>query len=790
MSRHARKNVKDHKDREYNRHDRDHEKYERHEKDEECEKTKKHCEKVYKQCVKNQSVLNSTIRDLEVTNINVIGSSNGNTGGTGATGECGPTGPVLGGLNVNAVNTQNLFINNKLFPTSIIPFKISGTTTIVGTNQGICPQDCPPATPCTPTGGFFALGNSFSGKVTFCNVDSLRLNLANLVLSNDDDFALEIINCNQVFIYGGSIDSLNATAVRVSCSTDVTFKHINTTDSSSALLIEDSANVQVVEWHLQRLTDFAFRFIRSNYIQFTGLDINQIGAYASPSLISGENSDMIFINNCAFYDINSTDATGTKSIISMDLCFDVKISHISILRTFFTSAENSDVNVYHVYFQNSGSLVLGSFIIDGDALIASGTSAAAMSCLRLENCNNVFMAHHLMTDNYVQGDENAASLSFQAVSALNVETMTMNSSKICTNFVNGGGVNTAISVRAFYGEEEAGPAGTFRSGNWFLSGNICNQSYVEFEGFLPNASVYGFEIENVSSTIVLQNCSSNNNGNDRNNLGFAGGFRVVGVLPDNNTNTNININHCAANQNNSNNEQGQTTGFLSTYSNTLIINSEAISNTAGGECYGFLLPGLSAETETFQLTVSLFNCTANTNFSTNGAAYGLYAGAVDLGEGLTMGVQTLAIKKCTFSANGPPIGSNPPNPGYGIYMNQVVVSSLIGNLLNSNNFGLYIEGGNTNSILCNSALYNDYGFTVVNSPDSLFEKNIAQSNTIGYSDNTAGGNTYYTNKSVSDGTPYLMTGFTIPHFRYNKATGTFTFVSGEPTLNAFTNLSS
>lgn len=782
MSRHQRRDRKEHKDR-------DHKGCE-----DACEKTIKECEKIYKQCVKNQSVRQSTIQDLEVTNINVIGGNNG-TGASGATGTCGPTGTNLGGLNVNAINTRDLYINNKLFPTSIIPFKISGPTVIVGTNQGICPGECPTASPCTPQGGLFALGNSFSGKVVFCNVDSLQLNLANLVLSNDDDFALELINCNQVFIYGGAINSLSSTAIRVSCCTDVTFKHINTTDSASALLIERSSNIKLWDWHLQRLTDFAFKFLNSNYIQFTQLDINQIGAYASPSLISGSNSDMIFINNCAFYDINSDNAQGNKSIISMDLCFDVKISHISILRTFFTGVQGVDVNVYHVYFQNSGSLILGSFIIDGDGLTTTGASRAELSCLRLENCNNVFMAHHLMTDNYIQGDENAARLRLLAVSVRNVETMTMNSSKICTNYAFGGGVNTIISVRAFFGEETDDPQ-AFLSGNWFLSGNICNQSYIDHEGFLPSSSVYGFDINRASSTIVIQNCSSNNNGNYlgatgayqfRNNLNEVGGFRVATLKPDGN---NININHCASNQNRAHDELGRAFGFVSTYSNTMITNSESIGNEAGRECIGFFLPGVPNTTTPKQQTVSLFNCTANTNRSVNSIACGVYAGVNNFVPNPSSGVSTLAIKKCTFTSNGPKVGSNPPNPGYGIYMNKVQVSSLIGNLLNSNNFGLYIDGGNTHSIVSNSTLFNDSGFTTVNAPCSLFEKNIAQNNDVGYTDNTSGGNTYYTNKSVCDTLPYNMIGFTIPHFRLNKATGVFTYVSGDPTLNAFTNLSS
>lgn len=709
--------------------------------------------------VERETIERLTVAQAQVGTLTVVGS-----------------GGQPGELNVSTINTRDLFINNKLFPTSIIPFKISGPTVIVGTNGACQGGDCPPATPGTPNGGLFVLGNSFTGKVTFCGVEGLNLNLANLVLDNPDDFALEFINCNNVLVYNGAVNSANGVAVRVSCCSDVTFKRLNTTDSAGALFIENSLNVRIKYWYMAGITNRAIEFVGSRYLDFHFLDINNVVSIASTSLIQGSNSDMIFINNCAFYNINLVSALGLKSILAMDTCFDVKVSHISILGTSVEAVPNTDLTVYFVYFTNCGSMVLGSFIIDGDRVSVSGTGSATFSCLRMEECNNVFTAHFLMTDNFVSSSGPAPRLTFQAISVRNVETFTLNGSKINTNYVEVADDATVASVRSFYGEEVF--VGQLRAGNWYLSGNICNQHYVFSPTSTPvQASAYGFEVVNVSSTVVFQNSSSNNNGNQQNNLTEAGGFKVTAVDAANNTQTNINFFHCASNQNNSNSVIGTTAGFTSTYSNTIISGCEAISNTAGGECYGLLLHGLNSVS---QLTVSLFKCTASTNFSFTANAYGVYAGTL----GTNARVETLVIKSSTFSANGGAVG------GYGVYLSEVVVSSIMTTLMNQNNFGLYIDGGSANEIKSNSALNNNIGIQVNESPDSILDKNICQSNDVGFADNTVTGNTYYANKSVSNTVSFDTVGFVIPLFAYNKLAGTFSFVSGEPTLNAFTNLSS
>lgn len=708
--------------------------------------------------VESQTVERLTAEEANVNVLNVVGSVPGEQGV----------------LNVSSIRTQDLFINNKLFPTSIIPFKISSTSVIVGPG-GSCAGSCGPATPGTPTGGKFVLGNSFQGKITFCGVNGVILDLVGLVLSNDNDFALEFINCRQVYVFGGSINSANATAVRVSCCSDVTFSNLNTSNSARALFIEDTLDVKIQNWYMANIASTAIVVTRSRYMRFGGLDVNNITSMNERSLLDFFQSDMIFINNCVFYNIAITEAASSKSVIRMEECFDVKVSHISILSTSITGAADQDLMVALVYFQSCGSLVLGSFIIDGDRVVSTGTGDAIFYGLLLQETNNVFMAHHLMTDNQVIGGANASKLEFAGVGAIDVETMTMNSSKICTNYAQGGNADeTAVKVRSFFGAERF--TGLLRSGNWYLSGNICNQNYINSDSFYASSTVYGFDLENVSFTVVFQKCSANNSGNALNSVAIAGGFRVQGIDAANNVNTNINFFGCAANQCKSNDEAGSTVAFYSSYSNTMIVNCEANSNMAGADCVGFFLPGLQGSS---QSTVSVFNCTANTNKSATQSAYGVFAGNDVAGS-----VSTVVIKKCTFSAN------TGVTTGYGVLLKGVAVSSLIGNLINQNDCGLCLEESSAASVESNSFLNNTTGVDVKESADSIFEKNISQSNTVGYTDNTPGGNTYYSNKSVSNTTAFNMVGFTIPLFALNKATGTFTFVSGEPTLGSYTNLSS
>jgi hypothetical protein len=740
-----------------------------------CDHRDKHknCEKLNRQNVKRQCVDKSHVKSIFAETVDV-------------------SGPNGGVLNVDTVNTDQIFIDNKLFPTSIIPYKINGPSTFVGSHSPIpppcsaCNITCPSPTPGTPSSGLFALGQSFKGKVTFCGIQGMQLNLAGLTLENDDDFALEFINCNQVYVFGGTVKSKNNTAIHVVCSANVTFKSINTTNSNGAMSVESSYDIKIANWYMDNITGFAFDIQCSDYLRCSGLDINNIGSYTSDSLFSVNNCQMIFINNCTFYNINYTSTSlNPKSIIKVENGFDVKISHISILTTSFVS--NEDLNVYLVHFKDSGSLILGSFIIDGDSVTVSGPHSATMNCLRLENCNNTFMAHHLMTDNYVKGDANAVSLIFHGVSLHTMTTFTMNSSKICTNYVQGGGAGTTVEVRSFYGGNMPPlppPSPVPTSGNWYLSGNICNQNFIETSSYITNSSIYGFEVVDVEYTVLFRNCSANNHNNGPQiNVAEGGGFKIRGIKVSNNTQNNIDIINCQANQNCSDGALGKTYGFYCTYSNTKFNSCEAISNQAGRECYGFFLPGLDT---TVQYTVSLTGCNANTNLSTNRNAYGLYAGEIDG----SLSVTALVVKNCIFNSNGPPIGSSPPNPGYGIYLNKVTAGELINNFMNDNNYGLYMKLCDCNALFSNSAIYNDIGYQINQSTNSNLKKNTSQCNTKGFIDNTTGGNSYNQNCSTSDITPFTITGGGVINlYALDKTTGNYINVSGGP-LTVFSNLQS
>lgn len=698
-------------------------------------------QKVKNQCVKSQNVLESKIHQLEV---------------------------------------DELIVKHQ----SGAPFEINESVTIVGKNiplqpsceGGFCNSNPPTPTPNTPSGGIFHLGKSFTGKVTFYGVDGMEFDLNGFVLNNDNDVTLEFINCNSVWVHGGVVNNTNGTGIQISCSSNVCVSRINTSNTENGFMIINSYDIQVKNIYMDNITGYVIRYDCSNYLRFTNLNINNISSYED-SLLAGTNSQMIFVSNCAFHNINVINVAGERRVMSFEQCFDVKVSHISILTTHFTGTTDSDLRVYIVHFKNSGSLIVGSCIIDGDSLTVSGSSQGVLNCLRLENCNNTFSAHHLMTDNFVRGDSSSTFLEFNAIHIDGMDTLTINSSKICTNYAVVSSKSTLVFVRSFYGAH---------GGNWYLSGNICNQDHIDIpDGANPstyvNTSVIGYEVFDVSSSVVLQHCSSNNHRGPFEVRGFK--IHLVDVLNP----TNILINGSAANQNNS--TGGSAIGFSSSYSNTILLNSESIANESKDNCYGFLIPGLYGG---IQYTVLVFNCTGNNNLSLNGKSYGLYGG-------LLGNIETLLIKKSTFSSNGPLVGSMPANPGYGVYLKNINVSSLIGNYLNYNNWGLFVDGGKNHSIISNSAVYNDIGFQLKEAPNSIIQKNLAQNNTDAFIDNTTATelgtilNSYFTNNAVANTTSYEnVAPSVVPWFKFNPSTGGFTAAGTAigPILSTFTNTSS
>ena len=700
--------------------------------------------------------------------------------------------------NVKTLKVCNFFVDGKPFPPASISssYKITGTTVIVG-NSGACIGNCPAATPGTPQGGSFVLANSFTGKLTFCGVDGVTLDLAGLVISNSGDYAVEFINCSQVYVKNGSINCSDFPAVHVACSNNVGLKYINTSNSFAALLVDNNCSDLVVDhWYVENVSAYAFTFKNSHYLQVGNLNITNISGYTENALVYFTSSEMIFVEKISLYNINITNVSGTKSLLYLTQCFDIKISKTSILTTYFTT--NQNLNLYMIYISSCGSVMLGSNIIDGNGLTLTGSSGT-INCIRVDDSfgtgsNNIFAYYAVINDNYIEGDA-SSSVAFHAFHLEDTTTFRMNSYKVCTNYTLGDVLSSEI--RAFYG---------IRGGNWYFDRHIFNSNYVSASSVIQNSSIYGLEIIDISSSIFLTTSTANNNGLDLINTSQSsspfwtqevGGYKIYGINPENNTQTNVNIEDCTANQNESNSVSGITIGFLSTYSNTSIENCEAISNISGENCYGFLLPGLVG---TQQITVSVSKCTANTNFSENGEAYGIYVGKTDgniIGAiGTTSGVQTMTISCCTFSANGPVDGSFPSNPGTGIYLSDVLVSAVRDCLLNQNNYGFYADLGSNNSLDNNSAAYNDQGFTFNNSPNSIIQSCLAQNNSNGYSDNTTPSismvmNTYLRNKAVNNtvSSYELITPAVISWFKYLPASGTFTFVSGDPNLSSFSNLS-
>lgn len=661
---------------------------------------------------------------------------------------------------INKIETDELFVDGqKISPSNLNGgfFPITGSTTIVGENFPRC-GDCPIPTPGTPSGGVFALQNSFSGKVVFCGVKGMELDLRGFSIDGDSDVTLEFINCDQVWVHGGSVNNLNGTAIKVSCSSMVCLSRINTTNTEDGFIFENSYDVQAKNIFMDSIAGTGISFDLCNYIRLNSINISGITEYHSDSLIAGTNSGMIFMNNMALYGISVEDVSGTMSVIKLDKCLDVKISHISILSTQFIATPDMDLNVYLVHITNSGSMILGSFIIDGDFIEVSGCSKGVLNCLRLEDGNNTFMAHHLMTDNHVNGDILSTDLVFEGIHISRIDTLTLNGSKICTNYVQT--VLEAdcqnIQVRSFYGEEY---------GNWFLSGNICNENYTNnFQS--GNASVYGFEVFDVQSTVIMQNCSANGHGEVF--VSESGGFKIHALDSNHNT-TAIVLDNCAANQNIS----ARTTGFLSTYSNTLIHDSESIFNVSQGDCVGFLFDG----NDSGQSNVNVIACVSNNNVSFDKLSYGLKSRSNI----------NLNIANCTFNENT-----------YGMYLQEVNASSLAKNHLTGNQLdGLYIKGGSHHGLFRNSALANACaGFRICNSSNSIIKENLSQGNQHGFVDTSqmpSSENSYFTNNAVGNtfSSYENVTSCVVPWFKFNPSSGTFDPVQPAGTvLSAFSNLSS
>jgi len=617
----------------------------------------------------------------------------------------GPIDINLGNINSGPINTSALFINNRLFPTSIIPIVINDTVVI------------------TNGTGLYALGKSFTGTVTFDNCQSLSLNLVNQVLTG----SIIIRNSNQIVLFEGSVNNPNGISVDIKDSTDIVITNLNISDTQRGIECLNVEDLTIGGLYIENISDLAIYLENTNIMIFFNITIRNIRTYTNKSLIDIVGCQGLFYNKIFFNDISCNTLKGeNKNMISLtNSTFDVKMTEISILRVqFFASA---DVEVNHIYTENSGSMILSDFIIDANYLNTTGPINAKHSCIKMKDCNNMFGEKCLITDNAITSDPDAVSLKMHSINIDNVFDLSLENFAINGTFISGGENSNIKEVRGFYGE---------LGGNWVISGFLLNSQYFD-KG--TNGTCYGLEIKDVTLSIRIKHCVSNNNGffTDKIYPDQCGGF-IAGGKED----SNITFIECCSN---SNTGGTFTTSFTSDYNNTEIINCESngnFSNTPNGSVISFLIPG----NHQIQKNVLLRECISN-NFETNVNSYGAIIGSL-------FGVQNLKVLNCGFINNH-----------YGIYLNAINDSSVISCSVNFNYYGIYL----------------------IDSHNVLVKDNTSQANTIGYTDNTP--NIYINNKSINDKTTtYNLTGFEISLFRLNKVTGKYAYISGEPILGIYSNI--
>ena len=457
------------------------------------------CEKVKKQCVKAQCVLKSKVDVLEVNELFVGGKP-------------------LKNDEVYIINDSTVFVGDN--PASISPCLLEPF--------GPCLVEPSVATPGTPSGGVFKLGRSFSGKITFYGIKGIELNLAGYVLNNDDDVALEFINCTQVWVHGGSVNSVNNHAIKICSSSNLCISRINTSDTSYGIYVQSSYDVNLKNWYFERITGYVMKFECTNYIRVSNITIKEIRGYDGDfrisedprdSLFIANNSQMIFVNNCSIFDIEIRQARGVKNILAGNNCFDVKLSRISILTTTFTGLladQAQDLSVYLIYFTNSGSINMNSLVLNGDYVEVFGNVKAVFNCVRFENCNNTFIDDIMATDNTIYGAVSNGELRLATVYIDSMETFILEHSRICTNSIYVTTTATSnpdlvVHLSSFHGTSSNPP---FLNGNWYLNDNVSNQNRLFSSAQIEKSAVYGYLIEKLDKAFVIEDCSSNNHGYD------------------------------------------------------------------------------------------------------------------------------------------------------------------------------------------------------------------------------------------------------------------------------------
>ena len=570
---------------------------------------------------------------------------------------------VKNSFNVDTINSKNsisevsntsaLFINNRLFPTSVIPVVINDTITI------------------TNGTGLYAMGKSFTGNITLINCQSLSLNLVNQILTG----TIEIINCNQIVVFDGSVNNPIGTSIDIKNSTDIVFNNLNISDTLRGITCLEVEDISIVGVYIENIYDYAIRLEKTNDIIFFNITIRNIESYTNKSIIDIVNCQGMFFNKIFFNDINYHNLIyDHKNIISIsDNSYDMKFSEISILRVKFFS--NIDIQVNHIHIENSGSIIVRDLIIDGNYLYTTGPIKSSHTCIKVKNSNNFFGEKCLLTDNGIISDQNAIELKMHTVAVSNVVNMSLKDFAINSTFISGG-INCIIKdVRGFYGES---------GGNWVFADLLLNSQYFS-DGI--NGTCYGLEINNVYLSITIAHCISNNNGYYDETYTIypdqCGGFLAKGI-----SDSNITFLNCTSN---SNTGGTSTISYNSSYDNTEFMNCSSNGNYSSienGKIVSFYIPGNSD----IQKDVLINNCISNNYPDGNLNSYGVYSGEISL-------VKNLRVQHSGFMNNY-----------YGIYLYNTTDSCILKCTVNYNNDGINIDSSSNILIQDNISQQNSTGY--------------------------------------------------------------------------------
>ena len=665
-------------------------------------------------------------------------------------------------------NTENFFVNDQKFFPSSIPTPITNSTVMPLTEEGR-----------------YRLAENITKQVKITG-NNISIDLGNLTISNDNDCALLIEGASKVYIENGFIESLNNTAICVNDSFNVAFRSINTQASKSGMKCVNTVNLFVLNYFVQHISEFAASF--ENCVELFMGQASFSDLTFTDYLFRIIDTDIVWMEKISFTRISIQDF-GTKDVFSFRKSNDIFVNNVSFYQSNYSAAGN--LNLYNIHLDECLSVTIDNLTVTGEVMNINGAFNGVHNCVKVEKSENVFIQNGLFNGNDVRGSTNSEMLEnitiyFEDTFDSVLKTMKMNS-----NSVSGGGLDTKMSVGGFL---------SLRGGNCVVVGCTSDVNTVGTTESIDTKAV-GYEVIDPESTYAFVSNGSNDNGN-RNTM-EAGGFKVAG---EGTTDSFVEFKSCLSNNNSA---RKLVYSFRSELSNTLFMSCSASSNEIKNElnkigAFGILLTG---SLQTVQINPSVYSSTANGNSALendqfkkkknglgknskkssrilNGVdqAYGLYAGKIDLGFGMTKGVRNLIVKNCDLCSNN-----------VGIHLQEADQSSVLGNYVNLNvsetesGCGIKIVNGFSNSVISNSAIGCDIAVSVEEAENCDLSKNLASKCKIGFQDTTEDGNIYITNLSSSCDVPF-QTAFPVALFALDKSTGVYDFLSGHPDLTAFTNI--